>query len=317
MKDSDKLDVETELDSNTPKEPKKKGNSKVHVLYIFLLLLLGAGGAYLYTLYTESLEKIDVVSENINEVNKEKQALYKDLDSLEADIEGHMGENAKLDSLLNEKQSEITRIRGVLRAQRADIRKVRSLQKQLSVLKKTAKEAMEENLKLRHQVDSLDEVSLDRQKQIDTMEIMDFEKTRKLDSLAEKVNQGANIRVGGLELNPYNRWDNVMSRARRVNYFKVKGTLLENVLAEEGKKTLYIRITAPGGVVLTSDPGNQFKYDGETIMFTERREVTYNKNDVPFEIFYDASNDDLEEGTYKVVVFCNDKEIGKTELSLD
>ncbi|MFW5852291.1 MAG: hypothetical protein ACOCWB_08710 [Bacteroidota bacterium] len=315
MKDSENLDVETELNSDMP-EP-KKGNSRAHVFYIIIILMLLGGAGYLYTLYTDSIEQIATITENINQVTHEKEVLYGELDSLEVEIEKYMGVNAKLDSVLLEKQEEITKIRGILRSQRADIREVKSLRNQIAVLKQTAKEALEENHKLKFQVDSLEEVSIARQQHIDTLEIMDFEKTRKLDSLTEKVQIGSAIRVGELRIEPYNRRGKEMTRARRVDNFIIKGTLLKNFLAEAGTKTIYVRVTAPDGVVLTSSPDNQFEYDGNTIMFTERREISYQKEDTPFEIYYDASSDDLDEGVYRVVVFSNNKEIGKTQITLD
>ncbi|MDA3882470.1 MAG: hypothetical protein PF481_04255 [Bacteroidales bacterium] len=315
MKDSENLDVEMELNSDKP-EP-KKGNSRAHVFYIIIILMLLGGAGYLYTLYTDSVEQIATITENINQVTQEKEVLYGELDSLEVEIEKYMGVNAKLDSVLLEKQAEITKIRGILRSQRADIREVKSLRNQIAVLKETAKEALEENHKLKFQVDSLEKVSTDRQRHIDTLEIMDFEKTRKLDSLTEKVQIGSAIRVGELRIEPYNRRGKEMTRARRVENFIIKGTMLKNFLAEAGTKTIYVRVTAPNGVVLTSSPENQFEYDGNTIMYTERREIVYQKEDTPFEIYYDASSDDLDEGIYRVVVFCNNKEVGKTEITLD
>jgi hypothetical protein len=315
MKDSENLDVETELNADMP-EP-KKGNSRAHVFYIIIILLLLGGSGYLYTLYTDSVEQIATITENINQVTHEKEVLYGELDSLEVEIEKYMGVNAKLDSVLLEKQEEITKIRGILRSQRADIREVKSLRNQIAVLKQTAKETLEENHKLKFQVDSLEKVSTARQRHIDTLEIMDFEKTRKLDSLTEKVQIGSAIRVGELRIEPYNRRGKEMTRARRVDNFIIKGTMLKNFLAEAGTKTIYVRVTAPNGVVLTSSPDNQFEYDGNTIMFTERREISYQKEDTPFEIYYDASSDNLDEGVYRVVVFSNNKEIGKTQITLD
>lgn len=315
MKDSENLDVETELNADMP-EP-KKGNSRAHVFYIIIILLLLGGSGYLYTLYTDSVEQIATITENINQVTHEKEVLYGELDSLEVEIEKYIGVNAKLDSVLLEKQEEITKIRGILRSQQADIREVKSLRNQIAVLKQTAKEALEENHKLKFQVDSLEKVSTARQRHIDTLEIMDFEKTRKLDSLTEKVQIGSAIRVGELRIEPYNRRGKEMTRARRVDNFIIKGTMLKNFLAEAGTKTIYVRVTAPNGVVLTSSPDNQFEYDGNTIMFTERREISYQKEDTPFEIYYDASSDNLDEGVYRVVVFSNNKEIGKTQITLD
>lgn len=315
MKDSETLTIETEM-GDMPSG--KKGGSKFHhVLYILIILILLGGVGYIYTLYNEKVEEIAVITETIYQVNAEKEILNAQLDSLEAEIAIYMGENEKLDSLLIEKQQEIEKIRVILRSQKADMRAVQDLRDKIAVLEQTSKKLIDENMYLKYRVDSLQTVTAAKQQKIDTMEVIDFQKTRQLEELSEKVEMGAQIRVGDMKILTYNRRGKLMTRAKRVTNFEITGTMLKNVLAEPGKKTMYIRITAPNGVVLTTEPTNQFEYEGKSIMFTERREVSYNNKDVNFEVYYNAENDALEAGSYSVVVFCNGKEVGKSEITLN
>jgi hypothetical protein len=90
---------------------------------------------------------------------------------------------------------------------------------------------------------------------------------------------------------------------------------LENKIVEAGKKTVYVRIIRNDGVILATNTNNVFKFDGEDILYSEKREITYNNSDLEFDIFYDA-NDDIIEGTYKVILFCEGAEIGNTSFIL-
>lgn len=315
MKDSDSLHIE--MDTDMSGSSNKGGGGKFHILYIIIILLLLGGAGYIYTLYQDSLETIETITQNIHQVNEEKQVLITQLDSLEAEIERYMGENAELDSALLEKQKEIEQIRVVLRSQQADIREVKRLREQIAILEGTAKRLLDERNLLQYQRDSIESVAVRRQHKIDTMEVVNFQKTRQIEELTEKVEIGSQIRVSDIVINTYNKRGKTMTRARRVQTFHITGTVLKNILAESGKKTLYLRITAPNGVVLTSSPGNQFEYEGKTIMFTERREINYNNNDVRFELYYNAENDELDAGVYRVVIFSDGKEVGKADITLN
>jgi hypothetical protein len=313
MKDSESLHIE--MEPNAPRSNNKGG--KMHIVYIILLLLLLGTAGYLYTLYNQSLDTIEAITQNINQVTEEKQVLFKQLDSLEAEIERYIGENAELDSALIEKQQEIEKIRVILRSQQADVRQIQNLRDQIAVLESTAKKLVDERNYFKYQRDSLETVAVFRQSKIDTMEVVNFQKTRQIEELSEKVEMGSQIRVSDMIINTYNRRGKVMTRAKRVQTFHITGTLLKNVLAESGKRTLYVRITAPNGVVLTESSQNQFNFEGKTIMFTERREVNYNNKDVEFEIYYNSEEDTLEVGAYSVVVFCDGKEVGKAVIELN
>lgn len=315
MEDSEILTIETEMEH---KPSGKKGGSKIfHILYILIILLLLGGVGYIYTLYEEKIEEIAAITETVYQVNAEKDILNAQLDSLEAEIAMYIGENEKLDSLLIEKQQEIEKIRVVLRSQKADMRVVQDLRDKIAVLEQTSKKLIDENMYLKYRVDSLQTITVTKQQRIDAMEVIDFQKTRQLEELSEKVEMGSQLRVGDMQITTYNRRGKIITRAKRVQSFKITGTMLKNVLAESGKKTTYIRITAPNGVVLSKESANQFEYDGKSIMFTERREISYNNKDVHFDVYYNAENDVLEAGSYHVVVFCDGKEVGKSEITLN
>jgi len=311
MKETETLRIETDSSGSG----KKKGGI-LHIIYILIILLLVAGAGYLYNTNAQLETKISEIENNIVQVTQEKEKLYTQLDSLESEITMHMGENAKLDSLLLIKQEEIQKIRRVLKTQQGDIKEIEKYKKQIEILRKTADQYIQENAYLRYQVDSLSIINTSKQQTIDTMEIVDFQKTRQLEELADKVEKGSQIRVGDMVIESLNRRNKLMTRARRVETFKVTGVMLKNVLATPGKKSVYIRITAPDGIVFSASPDNQFDYDGKTIMYTERKELTYNNDDVKFEVFYDATNDKLSVGTYKVVVFCDGNEIGSSQIEL-
>jgi cell division septum initiation protein DivIVA len=294
----------------------QKANSKIYVFFILIILLLLGCIGVLYTKYNKALQTITNIENNLTVVNSEKQKLLTELDSLEQEIKMHMGKNAKLDSLLIEKQAEIEKIRYTLRTQNADIAEINNYKKQIEILRATADQYIKENAYLKYKVDSLKAMNQYQKIKLDTMEIENFQKAKKIDELNEKVEIGSQLRVSDVKVTAYNKKGKPITRAKRVEKIEVAGTMLKNILAQPGKRTIFIRITAPGGVVLTQSSNNQFDYDGKTIMFSEKKEILYNNNDSRFEVYYNAVNDNLEIGIYKIAIFCDGKEVGKSEIEL-
>ncbi len=294
----------------------QKGNTKIYVFFILIILLLLGCVGVLYTKYNKALQTITNIENNLTVVNSEKQKLLTELDSLEQEIQMHMGQNAKLDSLLMEKQAEIEKIRYTLRTQSADVAEIANYKKQIEILRATADQYIKENAYLKYKVDSLAAMNQEQKVKIDTMEVENFQKAKKIDELNEKVEIGAQLRVSDIKVTAFNKKGKLITRAKRVQKFEVSGTMLKNILAQPGKRNIFVRITAPGGVVLTQSSNNQFDYDGKTIMFSEKKELLYNNNDSRFEVYYDATNDNLEVGVYKIAIFCDGKEVGKSEIEL-
>ncbi len=296
----------------------KTGNKsgKSQIIYILIIVLLAAAAGVLFVQLGNTHAEIDVLKDEAAVAVQEKDQLYSQLDSLEQEILMHMGESEKLDSLLLIKQQEIQEVRLKLSHQEADIAQIEKYKQQITVLRNAADQYIQENAYLKYKVDSLQVDADTKQRTIDTLQIADYQKMQKIEELSSKVEIGSQLRIADLSVLGYNSRGKVMTKAKRVENFKVKGTLLKNQLAEKGKKTVYIRITAPNGIVYTSDPANQFEYDNKTIMYTEKREISYNKEDIGFEVFYDASGDELEAGSYSIIIFCEGRDIGRSEVEL-
>lgn len=291
--------------------------SKSNIIFIVIILLLLVGIGTLYIKYNQSVETIKTIEGNLDIVKIEKDKLLSKLDSAEAEVQKYMGQSAKLDSILLIKQAEIDKMRTVIKTQNIGVAELAKYKKQIEVLRTTADQYIKENAYLKYQNDSLKVISKERQIKIDTMEVVNFQKTKQIEELSEKVEIGAQLRISDIIIITYNKKDKVNTRAKRVSKFQVSGTILKNALTEPGKKTIFVRITSPGGIVFTASPNNQFEFEGKTIMYTENKEITYSNIDSRFDIYYSTNtNDNLEIGMYNISIFCEGKEIGKSQIEL-
>lgn len=291
-------------------------NSKTGIICLVAAILLALGMGFFIWQNAQLKTEIATLEDTVAVAQTEKAKLLDNLDSLEVEIKKQVAANEEMDSVLAERLAEIEQTRAELEVAQADAALVEKYKKQIAVLRQTAEQFIRENDMLKHKVDSLNFENNTKQQKIDTMTILDYQKTQQIEQLSEKVEIGSQLRISDIQVKAYNKNGKIATKAHRTAKFSVAGTLLKNNLAEGGSKTLFIRIISPNGTVLTSSNANQFDFEGKTIMYTEKKEVSYSNDDVKFEIFYNALSETLEVGTYQISIFCGGKEIGKSQIGL-
>jgi hypothetical protein len=112
-----------------------------------------------------------------------------------------------------------------------------------------------------------------------------------------------------------NKSDRENMKISKVAKVKVCFTVRENAVAEAGTKDVYLRIIRPDEVVLPSGNGETFEFNGEQVIFSAKRQLEYDKKDIDMCIFWDK-NADLIVGTYTVVLYAENYEIGSATFTL-
>jgi len=77
---------------------------------------------------------------------------------------------------------------------------------------------------------------------------------------------------------------------------------------------IYVRIQKPNQVLLQQSPNDLFQFEDLKIPFSASREVTYEGNALPVNIFWDNKGAEFMEGEYTVDVFADGNNIGTTSL---
>jgi hypothetical protein len=104
--------------------------------------------------------------------------------------------------------------------------------------------------------------------------------------------------------------------ARRATQIRVNFTLSKNVTAPRGEKTIYVRIQNPNQLLLQKSAGDVFPFEDLKIPFSAKREVTYEGNALPVNIFWDNEGAEFIPGEYTVDVFADGNNIGTTTFTM-
>ena len=135
------------------------------------------------------------------------------------------------------------------------------------------------------------------------------------EQLQEKVSRAAMLEANGLFATGINKRGKDENSVRRAEQIKISLTLSKNVTTKRGNKTIYVRIQRPDQVLLIKSKTDVFKFEDLTIPFSASREVTYEGQELPVNIFWDNTNETpFEIGQYTIDVFVDGFNIGTTTI---
>jgi len=132
--------------------------------------------------------------------------------------------------------------------------------------------------------------------------------------LQEKVKEAELLEATELTAIGINNRGKEAESARRAEQIKVSFVLSKNVTAPRGNKVIYVRIQKPNQVLFQESPNDLFQFEDLKIPFSASREVTYEGNALPVNIFWDNKGQEFLPGEYTVDVFADGNNIGTAKF---
>ncbi len=285
--------------------PRKKKPVLLIVVIVLLVGALGILGIQYLNLKEDANEDAKIAEQVQEDLTNELNDMYVEYDSLKT-------ENDSMNLKLEAEQAKIKRL---LAINASNAQKIRIYKKELGTLRDIMKSYIV-------QIDSLNQRNqalMEENRQVRT-QLAEVETTRRTledekEQLTDKVNKASVLQAKDIIASPLNKRSKERDRVRAVEKVRVCFTLRENAIIESGTKTIYMRITRPDEIVLADNASNLFEYDGEMVVFTAKREVEYENQDVEMCIYWDR-NEELIDGTYSVDLFHDGNVIGTTTFSL-
>jgi hypothetical protein len=283
-------------------------SSKNRALPLLLLfLLLGSIGLNFY-FYKQNKTTVETDTVKIDSLVEVRVEISSELAQTSLDLNKYKGLSEKMDSLLLAANGQIaereSRIRQLIATEKNLValnKKLKVELEELKALKDSYLESIDQLLKENNQLkyenkalnNSLNEVI-----------------TENLD-LFKKVKTAENLKAEYLKVGIFKRKNNgkyietVM--AKRTNKLEVCFSILENKVAQVGKKNVYLRIITPDGLPLGSRSGGSGSFklasSNEEVLFTAMQEVDYANDKVDICLPYEEQDRVFASGTYIVEVY--------------
>ncbi len=225
--------------------------------------------------------------------------------------------NDSLATLLDREQMKTQRLLEELRTVKSsNATEIRRLKQELASLRKIM-------IGYINQIDSLNRLTV-QQKQVIADVTQKFnDASRQISNLSEekkglskKVTLAAQLDATNIWIDPRNKRDKKVKKVKDVVKFAIGFTIVKNITAETGERTLYIRITKPDNDVLTKNPANTFDYENRTLGYSIKKYIEYKGEEMPITVFWNVE-EFLYAGTYRVDIFADGTLIGSQPFTLE
>lgn len=302
----------------------KDKRSRVYLFLIIILLFL-VNGILIFKLVRDQNEITKMNTEK-EELKMEQDKLQKELNALELDVNDLKGENSRLDSVINERDADIAR-------KVAQINKMISggniTRDQLRRAKREIEQLKGQITQYETQIDSLSKenefLALEVEKQTETIKKQqeDYEKLEKsYETEKEKVRiasrlKAINLAFQAVRYRKIGGKEKVVSKFGSMDKLKVTFALDNNVTANKGTRTVYVKIFNPEKATLHNEGkgSGSFMYKGENSLYTLKEQFNFQNGNEEFTFYWDRMPA-MSPGDYEVFLFCDDHIIGKQTLVL-
>ena len=289
----------------------KKNTLQIVVGSLLVLLLIGV------TVLLISEKRTN--NELVQEFNLEKEDLEnqytdfaKQYDELKLTVS-----NDSLSVLLEQEQLKTQRLLEELRTVKStNATEIRRLKKELATLRKVM-------IGYINQIDSLSRLTnhqkeviadVTRKYNVASQQISNLSEEKK--NLNKKVTLAAQLDATNINIQATNKRGKKAKKVKDVVKLKINFTIVKNITAETGERTLYVRITKPDNDVLSKNASNTFPYENRELAYSIKKYIEYNGEEQSVTVYWDVE-EFLYAGSYSVDIFSDGTLIGSQSFNLD
>ncbi len=292
--------------TQTPPKP------KVPMYLVAIVITLAVLSVVLGIMFIQKSQQHAETLEDVTFVKEQKQQLEVELNEL---IIGYDSLKTENDSINVKLISEQDKIRRLLRTQASNSKKLQMYQKELTTLRKVMRSYIIQIDSLNTRNRELTEENVEVRQQLRQVETDFNELTETKDQLTSKVALAQKLTAKNIIATGLTDRSKEKDKIAKIAKIRVCFTIRENNIADSGKKMIYLRITRPDDIVLSSPSAEMFEYQEQQLVYSEKRELEYDQQDIDMCIFWDKK-EELIPGTYFVTLYSGGHEIGSTTFDL-
>ena len=253
-----------------------------------------------YLLFTEKKANRELVQEfqlDKEDLENEYSQFVQKYDELKFTVT-----NDSLALLLEQEQLKTQRLLEEPRTVKSsNATEIRRLKKELATLRKILVGYV-------NQIDSLDRINKRQQQVIadvtqkyNTASQQISTLSKEKENLDKKVTLAAQLDVTNIRIEPRNKRGKVAKKVKDIVKLAISFTVVKNITAENGERTIYIRITKPDNDALTKSASNTFSYENRTLTYSIKKYIEYNGEEQNVNVFWDVE-EFLYAGNYRLEI---------------
>jgi len=288
-------------------------NKKTYIL-VAVIAVLVIGIALLLVQNHRQQENIEAMAETME---FEKEQLEEEYEDLALQYDGYQIniKNDSLADLLAQEKQRVQDLREELRITKAtDAKKINALKKELA----TIREVMVQYV---HQIDSLDrqnkqlaQENREVREQFAAVQEENLSLTEEKTKLTEVVSRASMMEVAEFTCTTLNKRDRKTSIFSQIQKLQFDFSILKNITTQPGIKTVYIRLIAPDGELLTKD-NSTFEYENGQLEYSLKKDFEYTGEKQALAMYWPVE-EILQKGIYNAEFFIDGNLIGDFPFTL-
>ena len=267
--------------------------------------------------------------EEIKAVNVEKEEIRF---TLTGELDSLMVEHLEVKREYGELSEQALRKDSIIQANAKEIKKLiakssdyRRIKRKLNYLRKIHQSYID-------QLDSIYTINRQLHKELDIAHDQINKTNRKAKKLSKEKEQLTKIVESGAILKAYNvrgltynlrgktNKEVETYKARRVERVKIRFTVSENPLAKPGKRTAYVRLARPDGLIIMKGKGDEYSFEanGTKLQYSMKKEIDYQNKSINVTLNWDKkSSSPAMKGKYHIAIYMDGRMIGQSQFELE
>ena len=173
------------------------------------------------------------------------------------------------------------------------------------------------------QIDSLNQANAKLAKENKRVRTQYAEATKRVEvlqeeakNLSDKVTLAAQLDATNIRIEPRNKRGKATNSVKGVIKFVIDFTIVKNITAPTGERTIYVRITKPDGTVLTKSASHTFSYENTKLEYSIKKVIEYTGEEQNVTVYWDVE-EFLNPGEYTVYLFSDGVMIGERNFTME
>lgn len=286
-------------------------NKKLIIIIILLIVIIGGVSFFAFYQVQENKEMTELFAIEKEEMENEYTTYATQYDELQVQINN--------DSLREKLASEQLRTQRLLEELRqvktSNAAEIMRLKKELKTVRAVLRSYV-------IQIDSLNKINEALTTENKEVKKKYSEATRQINTLSqekktlnEKVTLAAQLDATNIVVEPKNKRGKKAKKVKDAKKIAVTFTLVKNITAQTGERTLYIRIAKPDNEVLSKNASDTFTYENRDLAYSIKKYIEYTGEEQTVTVYWDVE-EYLPAGTYNVYIFADGTMIGQQSFSM-
>lgn len=135
-------------------------------------------------------------------------------------------------------------------------------------------------------------------------------------NLSDRVTLASQLDATNIAIHPRNKRGKETNSVKNVVKFAIDFTIVKNITAPTGERTIYVRIAKPDGAILTKNASHTFAYENTRLEYSIKKLIEYTGEEQSVTVYWDVE-EFLSAGEYTVYLFSDGVMIGEKSILLD